>query len=131
MVSPLQQRSYELTLRVAGISVHAHGGAECARDIHRLLFSAAMDLGAWTERAAGAASRELFRAGLYEINVHVRLVKLWIRLLDDLGAVDPEAACPLHDLAEEIHRLCITALRTARDIVPSNTEMRNGSAAVA
>lgn len=114
MGTPLQQRSYELTLRVANIWLHGQG-ADHSLDIHRRLFEAATDIGAWTEKAAGAPSREIFRNCLYEINTSTRLVKLWIRLLDDLGMVDPEVASPLHDVAEEVHRLVLSALRTCRD----------------
>jgi len=89
-------------------------GAGHALDVHRRLFDAASDLGAWTERAAGAPSREVFRACLYDVNTNVRLVKLWLRLLDDLGFIEPEAASPLHDLAEEVQRLAIAAIRTSR-----------------
>jgi len=113
MGTPLQQRSYELTLRVASIWMQGQGAGH-ALDVHRRLFDAASDLGAWTERAAGAPSREVFRACLYDVNTNVRLVKLWLRLLDDLGFIEPEAASPLHDLAEEVQRLAIAAIRTSR-----------------
>jgi hypothetical protein len=29
--------------------------------------------------------------------------------------VDPEVASPLHDIAEEVHRLVLSALRTCRE----------------
>lgn len=104
-----------------------HGqGAGHALDVHRRLFEAASDLGAWTERAAGASSREVFRTCVYEVNTNVRLVKLWIRLLDDLGFIDPESASPLHDLAEEVQRLAIAAIRTTRE--SSSPAERNGQA---
>ncbi|MCX6140785.1 MAG: hypothetical protein NTX15_08160 [Candidatus Kapabacteria bacterium] len=125
MGSPLQQRSYELTLRVANIWMHGQGAGH-ALDVHRKLFEAASDLGAWVERAAGAVSREVFRTCVYEVNTNVRLVKLWIRLLDDLGFIEPEEASPLHDLAEEVHRLALAAIRTTRD-APQDAE-RNGHA---
>lgn len=125
MGSPLQQRSYELTLRVANIWMHGQGAGH-ALDVHRRLFEAASDLGAWAERAAGAVSREVFRTCVYEVNTNVRLVKLWIRLLDDLGFIEPESASPLHDLAEEVHRLALAAIRTTRES-PQNEE-RNGHA---
>jgi hypothetical protein len=54
----------------------------------------------------------------------VRLVKLWIRLLDDVGEIEPEVATPLHELAEEIHRLILAALRTTRDAAAE--PQRNG-----
>lgn len=117
MGTPLQQRSYELTLRVANIWMQGQGAGH-ALDVHRRLFDAASDLGAWTERAAGAPSRENFRACLYDVNINVRLVKLWLRLLDDLGFIEPEVASPLHDLAEEVHRLAISAIRTTRESAP-------------
>lgn len=126
MGTPLQQRSYELTLRVANIWMQGQGAGH-ALDVHRRLFEAAADLGAWTERAAGSSSREGFRSCLYEVNTNVRLVKLYIRLLDDLGFIEPEAASPLHDLSEEVHRLTMAALRTARDT--SQISERNGQAA--
>jgi hypothetical protein len=124
MGTPLQQRAYELTLRVANIWVQGQGAGQ-ALEVHRRLFDAAADLGAWTEKAAGAPSREAFRTALYEINTSTRLVKLWLRLLDDLGFIDPESASPLHDVAEEVHRLTLAALRTCRDGV------QNGQAVVA
>jgi four helix bundle protein len=114
MGTPLQQRAYELTLRVANIWVQGQGAGQ-ALDVHRRLFDAAADIGAWTEKAAGAPSREAFRTALYEINTSTRLVKLWLRLLDDLGFIDPEAASPLNEVAEEVHRLVLAALRTCRD----------------
>ncbi|MBK6291136.1 MAG: hypothetical protein IPH85_01235 [Ignavibacteria bacterium] len=125
MGTPLQQRSYELTLRVANIWMQGQGAGH-ALDVHRRLFEAAADLGAWTERAAGSSSRDVFRSCLYEVNTNVRLVKLYIRLLDDLGFIEPEAASPLHDLSEEVHRLTMAALRTARDT--SHITERNGQA---
>ncbi len=123
MRTPLQERSYELTLRAASIRLTSPNSAAAA-ELHRRLFATASDLGAWTERAAGAPSRDVFRTCLYEVNTHVRIVKLWVGLLDDLGAVEPEAASPLHDLAEEVHRLVLGAIRTVRDTPP--VEVRNG-----
>lgn len=123
MGTPLQQRSYELTLRVANIWMQGQGAGQ-AVDLHRRLFEAASDLGAWTERAAGAASRDAFRRCLYEVNTQTRLVKLWIKLLDDLGFIEPENASPLHDLSEEVHRLVLAALRTTR--TTSNQIAANG-----
>ncbi len=123
MGTPLQQRAYELTLRVANLWVQGQGAGQ-ALELHKRLFDAATDIGMWTERAAGAASRDTFRSALYEINTSTRLVKLWLRLLDDLGCIDPESASPLHDVAEEVHRLTLAALRTCRDSV------QNGQAVV-
>ncbi len=125
MRTPLQERAYELTLRAASIRLEAQGGG-VAVELHRRLFESATDLGAWTERAAGAPSREVFRSCLYEINTHIRLVKLWVALLDDLGAVEPEAASPLEALAEEVQRLAISAIRTLRD--GAAAPQRNGQA---
>lgn len=116
MGTPLQQRAYELTLRVANLWMLGQGAGH-ALDLYKRLFDAATDVGMWTERAAGAASRDLFRSALYEVNTSTRLVKLWLRLLDDLGCIDPESASPLHDVAEEVHRLTLSALRTCRDTV--------------
>jgi hypothetical protein len=116
MGTPLQQRAYELTLRVANLWVQGQGAGQ-AREVHRRLFDAATDIGMWTERAAGASSRDIFRAALYELNTSTRLVKLWLRLLDDLGCIEPEIASPLHDVAEEVHRLVLSSLRTCRDTV--------------
>ena len=123
MASPLQQRCYELAVRASHLWISGQG-AHNARELHRRLFETSVDLGAWTERAAGAPSREVFRSCIYELNTHVRLVKLWVRLLDDVGAIEPEQAVPLHELAEEIHRLVLAALRTTRD-TPAEP-VRNG-----
>lgn len=123
MASPLQQRCYELAVRASHLWITGQGAPQ-ARELHRRLFDASMDLGAWTERAAGASSRDVFRSCIYELNTHVRLVKLWIRLLDDVGEIEPEVATPLHDLAEEIHRLVLAALRTTRDAAAE--PVRNG-----
>ena len=123
MASPLQQRCYELAVRASHLWISGQG-ARHARELHRRLFETSVDLGAWTERAAGAPSREVFRSCIYELNTHVRLVKLWVRLLDDVGAIEPEQAVPLHELAEEIHRLVLAALRTTRD-TPAEP-VRNG-----
>lgn len=123
MASPLQQRCYELAVRASHLWISGQGALH-ARELHRRLFETSVDLGAWTERAAGAPSREVFRSCIYELNTHVRLVKLWVRLLDDVGAIEPEQAVPLHELAEEIHRLVLAALRTTRD-VPAEP-VRNG-----
>jgi hypothetical protein len=123
MASPLQQRCYEMAVRASHLWISGQG-AHHARELHRRLFEASVDLGAWTERAAGAPSREVFRSCIYELNTHVRLVKLWVRLLDDVGAIEPEQAVPLHELAEEIHRLVLAALRTTRD-TPAEPQ-RNG-----
>ena len=39
---------------------------------------------------------------------------MWLRVLDDLGRIAPEVAHPLHDTAEEVHRLVIAALSTSK-----------------
>ena len=112
MPTPLQERVYELLVRVG--SVEIVGSDWRVERIGRLLFRDTADLGSTLEQALGGEDRGRFRTHLYEANTLVRQVKLWVRLLDDLGAVAPEVISPLDALAEEVHHLTLTALRTAK-----------------
>lgn len=112
MPSPLQERVYELLVRVG--TVHIDGRDDWRRErLSRLLFRDATEMARCLEGALGSASRELFREQLYSANVYVRQVKLWLRLMDDLGCMDPDACTPLHAVAEEVHSLLLAALRTS------------------
>jgi len=111
MPTPLQQKSYELLLRTASAEIDLAGDWRIEAVLRRL-FGAATDLGTWMERATSAPSRDSFRGALHELHACVRQVKLWVKVLDDLGRIAPEAASPLHDAAEEVHRLIVAALRT-------------------
>ena len=84
MPTPLQQRSYELLIRTASTDIDVAGDWRIEAVIRRL-FTAASDLGMWMEKATGSSSRALFRSALHEVHACVRQVKLWLRVLDDLG----------------------------------------------
>lgn len=112
MPTPLQERVYELLVRTGSAEIDRHDWR--IERISRLLFRDAADLGSALERALGGADRSHFSSHLYEANTLTRQIKLWVRLLDDLGAVQPEHVAPIHALAEEIHALVLSALRTAK-----------------
>jgi hypothetical protein len=112
MKTPLQLRTYELLMRTASTDIDTTGDWRIEQ-VARRMFESASEIGAWMERASGAPSRERFREALHEVHAHIRQVKLWLRVLDDLGRIDPEAASPLHDTAEEVQRLVVAALRTS------------------
>lgn len=113
MPTPLQERAYELLVRISSAEI------DCKSD-HRLatialrLFDAAVDINAAMEQAVSATDRAAFRIHLHKVNCGVRMLKLWLRLLDDLGRIDPEVGSPLHDAAEEVHCLVVSALRSSR-----------------
>jgi len=111
MPSPLQQRAYELIVRAGTVPVRQPLEPRVQHLLERL-FRNATDLGAELEMALGGMDREMFRFHTYELNQLIRQIKLWIRLLDDLGEIEPDAAQPLHALAEEVHALTLAALRT-------------------
>lgn len=113
MPSPLQQRSYELIVRAGSIPVKQPLDPRVQLLLERL-FRNAIDLGAELECALGGMDREMFQYHTYELNMLIRQVKLWIRLLDDLGEIEPEVAQPLHAIAEEVHALVLAALRTLK-----------------
>jgi hypothetical protein len=112
MPTPLQHRSYELLIRTASAPIDVGGDWRVERVV-RKLFDAASNLGTWMMKASAASSRESFRSALHEVHACVREVKMWVGVLDDLGRIDPEAASPLHEAAEEVHRLVIQSLRTS------------------
>ena len=112
MPTPLQKKSYELLIRTASAEIDLTGDWRVEAVLRRL-FGAATELGTWMERATSAPSRAIFRDALHEIHACVRQVKLWVRVLDDLGRITPEAASPLHDAAEEVHSLVVSALKTS------------------
>ncbi len=126
MKTPLQLRTYELLMRTAAVEIDIVGDWRIEQ-VMRKLFEAASDIGAWMERASGAPSREKFRDALHEVHAQIRQVKLWVRVLDDLGRISPEAASPLHDAAEEVQRLVVAALRTSalspNGVTPSSTKI--------
>lgn len=99
-------------MRSAAVEIDV-GGDWRVEHVARRLFEAAAEIGVWMERAGGAPSRERFREALHEVHVGVRQVKMWLRILDDLGRISPEAASPLHDTAEEVQRLVVAALRSS------------------
>ncbi|MGA0833686.1 MAG: hypothetical protein ACO3QO_04115 [Candidatus Kapaibacteriota bacterium] len=112
MPSPLQERVYELLVRVG--TVHIDGRDDWRRErLSRLLFRDTTELASCLEGALGSPNRDTFRANLYEANVYVRQVKLWLRLLDDVGGVEPDACSPMHSVAEEVHSLVLAALKTS------------------
>lgn len=112
MKTPLQLRTYELLMRSAAAEIDV-GGDWRVEHVAKRLFEAAAEIGVWMERASGAPTRERFREALHEVHAHVRQVKMWLRLLDDLGRISPEAASPLHETAEEVQRLVVTAIRSS------------------
>ncbi|MCO6465593.1 MAG: hypothetical protein J5I53_03165 [Bradyrhizobiaceae bacterium] len=114
MATPLQERSYELLLRASTIEV------DCGEDDRLViaaneLFANVVELSVALEDATTAPDRASFRTKLHQVNGLVKRVKLWLRLLDDLGRIEPESASPLYDTAEEVHRLVIMALRTSQE----------------
>jgi hypothetical protein len=117
MPTPLQERAYELLIRVTTVDVDTCDDGR-VETIAMNLFSAAVELGTNLEVATSAPDRQTFRAALAVVNSQVKMVKLWLRVLDDLGRIAPEVASPLHDAAEEVHRLVITALRTSATSEP-------------
>jgi len=88
--------------------------------IYQELFKSCLMLGSDMEDAACSSDRFEFRFLLHQVHSSLRQVKLYLKLLDDLGRIEPEAAVPLRDAAEEIHRLVIAALATSKaDVEPS------------
>ena len=124
MPTPLQSKSYELLIRAASTDIDVAGDWRIEAVVRRL-FSSASDLGMYVEKASGSSSRSLFRSALHEVHNSVRQVKLWLRVLDDLGRITPEAASPLHDTAEDVHRLVVTALRTSSVDAPQVNAVRS------
>ena len=115
MPSPLPERSYELLLRIASVTVEA-GANERTKQIATQLFTSALDLSIALESASAAPNRIAFRQFLSDAHASLKHVKLWLRLLDDLGRIEPEAAHPLGTLAEEVHRILLSALRKSSQL---------------
>lgn len=69
--------------------------------------------GASVEEAVAAPSRDVFRKRLFGANEQVRVLKFWIRLLDDCSLLPPETATELHDAAEELHKLVLASIRSS------------------
>ena len=114
MSSPLQNRAYELLIRTATAEIDMVGDWRIEA-VMRHLFASATELGSTMERANSAPSREQFRSFLHDVHSNVRQVKLWLKVLDDLGRIAPEVATPIHAAAEEVHRLVLSALKTSGD----------------
>lgn len=112
MSTPLQSRSYELLLRIATVSVEV-GNNDRARQIAMQMFNSCLEVSIAVETATAASDRLEFRQLLTKAHGCLKQVKLWLRLLDDLGRIEPEAAFPMATLAEEVHRLLLAALRTS------------------
>lgn len=112
MCTPLQDRSYELLIRVASSDVAA-GSNERARQIAKHLFEATLEVSSSIELATAAPNRTEFRLLLSKAHGALKSMKLWLRLLDDLGRIEPESAYPMSTVAEEVHRLLLAALHTS------------------
>jgi hypothetical protein len=109
--TPLQQRAYELSVRVT------HMWIENAQSSFAPIFNKLYETGTQAtvsvERAVASQNRESFQQHLHCANGNIRIAKFWLRLLDDVGGIEPEAASALHHAAEEVHSLLYTALRTS------------------
>ncbi|NQW29802.1 MAG: four helix bundle protein [Ignavibacteria bacterium] len=116
MSSTMQQRSYELVVRVSHLW-REQQGANQSREIYYKLFAAASEVGECIERATGAANRQQFRRCLFAANTQIKIVKLWIGVLDDIGEIEPETACPLQANAEEVHALLLASIRSSKPVV--------------
>ncbi|GMV53031.1 MAG: hypothetical protein D8M52_03765 [Chlorobi bacterium] len=111
MPTPLQEKTYEMLIRMASIP-SAYPTAEREMVLLRRMFADALEAGAALEMALGAADRTEFRRFLFGTLHRIRLVKLWMQILDDLGALDPDTVHPLSETAEETHKLVLAAIRT-------------------
>ncbi|MBI2794595.1 MAG: hypothetical protein HYX66_08125 [Ignavibacteria bacterium] len=110
MISPLQEKSYELIVRVTSIHI-VDAGDWRIRKLRKRLFEEAIHFASGIETTICSPDKDRFRERLHDVHQALRQIKLWVRLLDDLGFIDPETAVPLNDIAEEVHRLVIAALK--------------------
>jgi hypothetical protein len=112
MPTPLQDRAYELLIRASSIPIASDDFR--VKSVCERMFSDAVNLGQALEAAMAAPDRSTFQRYLRVGLTCVRTIKLWVRVLDDLGSIMPEAGAPLLDVAEEVHRLLLAAMRTAK-----------------
>lgn len=110
MGTPLQQKAYLLGVLSVKAGINHSQGAGALLD--RMVLAGVL-AGASVEEAVAAPSRDVFRKCLFGANEQVRILKFWIRLLDDCELLPPEAATELHDAAEEVHRLVLASLRSS------------------
>jgi len=110
MGTPLQQKAY--LLGVLSVKAGIQHNKEAGTLLDRLVLAGVL-AGASVEEAVAAPSREVFRKRLFGANEHVRVLKFWIRLLDDCSLLPPETAVELHDAAEEVHKLVLASLRSS------------------
>jgi four helix bundle protein len=123
MSTTMQQRVYELVVRISHLWKERQGAGQ-TRDMFYKLFAAASEVGENIERATAAPNRQQFRRYLFAANTNIKIVKLWLGVLDDVGEIEPEAATPLHACAEEVHALVLASIRSSKPAV------ENGKAAV-
>ncbi|MDZ4745494.1 MAG: four helix bundle protein [bacterium] len=109
MGTPLQQKAYLLGVLTVKAGIAYSKGSGVLLD--RMVLAGVL-AGASVEEAVAAPSREVFRKRLFGANEQVRVLKFWIRLLDDCSVLPPETATELHDAAEEVHRLVLASLRS-------------------
>lgn len=97
-------------MRVTSIHI-VDAGDWRIRKLRKRLFEEAIHFGSGIETAICSPDRDSFREHLHDVHQALRQIKLWLKLLDDLGFIDPETALPLNDIAEEVHRLVIAAIK--------------------
>lgn len=122
-MTPLQEKSYELLVRVTSLNMIDGDDWRIKRLRERLLDDALL-FGSEVQTAVCASDKVEFQMHLHFVHDALRQVKLWLKLLDDLGFIEPEAALPLSESAEEVHRLVLAALKTVSN---PKQQLRYGS----
>ncbi len=123
MPTPLQDRAYELLLRVVTMPIDYEGNNR-VKAVAEALFVDSMDVAVALEQALSSANRTDFVACLNTAHTKLKKLKLWLRVLDDVGRIMPESVAPLHDTAEEVHRLLLAAIRTSKNNVNTLHQVR-------
>lgn len=120
-MTPIQDHTYELALTVSRYCL-AREGASALTEFDAALRRHAVRGALQVECAVGAQSRTHFGQSLYAANQEIRMVKLCLRLLDDLELMDPTVGEHLGDMAEEAHRVVLAAIRTSRKVRESESQ---------
>jgi hypothetical protein len=120
-MTPIQDHTYELALTVSRYCL-AREGASALTEFDAALRRHAVRSALQVECAVGAQSRTHFGQSLYAANQEIRMVKLCLRLLDDLELMDPTVGEHLGDMAEEAHRVVLAAIRTSRKVRESESQ---------
>lgn len=124
MPTPLQESSYELLVRSTSVSFETNGDWRHEK-LLEFMHEAAIQVNTAITDATTSPDRNSFLRSIGRCNTWVRRMKVLLQVLDDLGTMNTEDAHALHASAEEVQRLVMSAMRTAKAIGNQQSD-RNG-----